>query len=139
MKTKITALIFIGILGAVSVPAKSPVRCMSATSLGVEYISLWRGQTITESAVPSHELIQQVAFNYAPVEYIQFLIGLGMDRFRVTVYEKREFDGNFGFAFTAGGYANTPALKVKGKDILRITGGCDILLLNSKDNDNYKL
>ncbi len=143
MKTKIITLICVVCLSAVSVMAKSPVRCLSSTSLGVEYICLWRGQNITKADVPSHEQIQQFAFNYAPFEYLQFLIGLGMDRFRVDTYVNTNnnhvrFRGNYGFSFAAAGYVNTPAFKVNEKDILRFTGGCDILFLNSKDNHDYK-
>jgi arginine exporter protein ArgO len=86
MRAKIITLMLIGILGAAAVLAKSPVRYMSVSSLGVEYTNLWRGQNITKATVPSHEQIQQFALNYAPVEYIQFLFGLGMDRFEVDPY-----------------------------------------------------
>ncbi len=123
-------------LGATAVLAKTPVRLLSSTSLGIEYICLWRGQNITEADVRSHEQIQQLAFNYAPFEYLQFLIGLGMDRFSVDTYNQARFSGKYGFSFAAGGYLNTPAIKVDGKDILRVTGGCDLLFLNSKDKDN---
>ena len=135
MKNKIIKLLIACFIISSLAIAKSPVRYMTLQSIGIEYTCLWRGQTITEAVVPSHEQFWYVNVNYAPFEYLQFLFGLGSDRFKVDTYDDKTFKGNYGFSFSAGAYAYSPAFVNK---LFRVTAGSDFLYLNCKDDHNYK-
>lgn len=135
MKNKIIKLLLLSSLLVSFAYAKSPVRYVDSRSIGIEFISIWRGQTITKAIVPSHEQFWQAALNYSPLEYLQFLVGIGAQRFKVDSYGTATFKGNYGFAFSAGAYANTPAFANK---IFRVTAGCDLIYLNCKDDYDYK-
>lgn len=135
MKSKLIKVLPACLLFIVYVSAKSPINHMTPYSFGIEYTSYWRGQIITEAEVPSHEQIWQVALNYAPVEYIHILCGFGADRFEVDRYKNLRFKGNYGFSFSVGIHANSPAFAAK---VLRITAGLDFLYLNSEDDYDFK-
>ena len=135
MKNKMIKLLLFSALLVSFTYAKSPVRYMTTRSLGIEYTCMWRGQTITEATVPSHEQFWQFALDYAPVEYIQLLFGIGAGRFRVDEVGNTEFKGNYGFSFSGGAYAYSPAFIQK---VLRITAGVDIIYLNCEDDYDYK-
>lgn len=135
MEKRAIQLILLSLFLAGVVWAKSPIRYVDSRSIGVEFESMWRGQTITEVTVPSHDQFWQVAVNYAPLEYVQFLVGIGAQRFKVDTYQNATFNGNYGFTFSAGAYANSPAFINK---IFRFTAGCDAIYLNCKDDYDYK-
>lgn len=135
MKNKMIKLILLSILSVSFAFAKSPVRYVDSRSIGIEFVSMWRGQTITEASVPSHDQFWQAALNYSPFEYLQFLVGIGAQRFKVDPYGTATFNGNYSFAFSVGAYGNTPAFVNK---IFRVTAGCDLVYLNCKDDYDYK-
>lgn len=135
MKNSITAICIVLMAGIGGVCAKTPVRFMSNTTLGIEYSGFWRGQDITAAAVASHEQVHQFAFNYSPVEYVQVLVGLGMERLAIDEYNQVRFDGKYGFSFSGGTYLNTPAFL---DDVIRITAGLDFFYLNCKDGYHFK-
>jgi len=135
MKSKWIKIVIIFVLAAGFLYAKSPVRYMNSRAIGIECQSIWRGQTITEAEVASHEQFWHLAANYSPFEYLQFNFGIGAERFRVDTHDSRTFKGNYGLSFSGGAHANTPAFL---KQILRITAGCDLVYINSEDDYSYK-
>jgi hypothetical protein len=115
--------------------AKPPVRYMYQTTIGGEYYAAMRGQLITNASVPSHERIQLIYFTYAPVEYVQFAIGFGADRFSTDHFNDRRFDGRYGFSPALSLSGNSPLFLMK---ILRVTLNIDFLYLNSTDKFKFK-
>lgn len=135
MKMKALAVLAACLFFSQVTQAKSPIRFLTINTIGFEYTGLWRGHTILDSAVASHELLHQFAINWAPVQYFHFLMGLGADRLSVDEYDSVSFDGNYRFSFSAGGYLNTPAFANK---VLRLTGGMDLFYINSRDDNGRR-
>ncbi len=135
MNIKETLILGIILITALYISAKPPARFIDAHDFHAEYSNGWRGQSITEADVPSHENFQLWTLHYAPAEYIQFSLGIGMTNFEVDEYNEVFFEGNYGFSFSAGGYVNTPAFA---KKVIRFTAGVDFLFLNSTDDYDYK-
>lgn len=133
-KAAITSILLLVISGS-PVPAKPSVRHMQSNTLAIEYCGALRGQRITEAGIKSHERIQLCNFAFAPVEYVQFSIGFGAERFRVDEYNSTKFNGKYGFIPSAIVSLNSPAFL---QNILRVTANFDFIYLNSKDDYHYK-
>ncbi len=134
MRIRLSTLVSALVLCAAAAFAKPPVRYMSMYTLGVEYSAAFRGQFITEAEVHSLDRMHLLKISYSPIEYVQFYIGGGADRFEVE-YGEKHFDGNHGFSPTAGLSANSPALV---REILRVTANFDLSYINSEDDYKYK-
>ncbi|MBD3391548.1 MAG: hypothetical protein GF418_05850 [Chitinivibrionales bacterium] len=133
---KANALLFLIMTMAVGVAGKTPVRYMTNRTLGAEYAATFRGQLITEAKVNALDRIHLLKVHYSPIEYAQFYIGGGADRFEVEYEaEDKHFDGNYGFCPTAGLSANSPALV---RELLRLTANVDFWYLNSEDDMDFK-
>lgn len=115
--------------------AQFPVQDMDSRSLGLGYTFAMRGQNITDANVASHEVVHQVILGYAPVPYVALQAGLGMDRFSVDPYNQTRFRGDYGFSPSFGIAGFSPFFAL---DLLRGTGGLNILSLNSEDDRGYR-
>lgn len=115
--------------------AQFPAQDMDKRSLGLGYTFAMRGQDITDAGTPSHEVLHQVTLGYAPLPYVVLQAGLGIDRFSVDPYQQTRFRGAYGFSpsFGIAGYSPFFAL-----DLLRGTGGFNVLSLSSSDDRGYR-
>jgi hypothetical protein len=83
----------------------------------------------------SHEVVHMGRCSYAPVEYVQFTIGVGGDRFAVDDYEGRSFDGRYGLVALGGLSLYTPAFAA---GALRVGASVTYQRLNSTDDYGYE-
>lgn len=99
--------------------------------VGFEYQALLRGQMITEKDVPSHELNHILKLKIIPLQYLNFSIWAGMQKFSVDTYNSTKFESDFGF--TPGGSLGllSPGFF---KNHIWITVGSDVLYLNSEES-----
>jgi hypothetical protein len=103
-------------------------------AIAIDYITLLRGQAITEKDVPSHEINHILKFKYIPAPYLSFSISAGMQKFSVDAYNSTKYDGNFGFAPGAGFGLTSPGLL---DDRIWVIAGADFEYLNSKEESGY--
>ena len=131
MRVRCARAVLLVIAFTVAIVAKPSPRFASLSSLGLEYQFLSRGQLITEAEVPAEELQHLWTLSYIPMEYLQFSLGGGIERFEVDPYEETAFEGNYGFAPAAGVALFSPAFLTS---MLRVTAGYDMVYLNSRDS-----
>ena len=124
----------IAALALASAPrAEFPLEGMTPHRLGIQYGLAFRGQDITARDIHSHEVIHTFSLGYAPLPYLAFEAGLGLDRFSVDRYNGARFEGGYGLSPLFGLTLASPPLF----GLLRFTGGGRALYLNSEDERGY--
>ena len=123
-----------GLMMAPDLRAEFPVEDMGSHSLGIQYSLAFRGQNITEAAIPSHETLHLLSLAYAPVPYVSLEAGMGIDKLEVDASKQVRFAGDYGISPALGLSLFTPALL----DLLRVTAGSKALFLNSKDAAGFR-
>ena len=112
-----------------------PVSAMASQTIGVDYSLAYRGQTITEQDIGSHEKIHCISLRYSPIQYLLFSAGIGIDKFTTDPYMGSQFNGQYGFSPSVGLSLFSPEFF---REIFRATGGIAMSYLNSKDNAENK-
>lgn len=125
----LAVLVFIPVLYSV-VAAGVPLGKMNSNTLAMEYVDVMSGQVITEKDISSNEHFRRFRLQYAPVSFLLFSAGIGADKFTVDEYNKKKFNGSYGFSSSAGIMLFTPLII---RDIVRVKGGLGISYLNSRD------
>ena len=133
MSRKVTRILPLLAALAVAARAEFPLDAMAPNRLGIQYGFAFRGQDITSRDVPSHEIIHTLDLGYAPIPYLEFEAGLGIDRFSVDRYGGARFTGDYGLAPSFGVIAASPSLL----GLVRISGGGRFLYLDSEDDRGY--
>lgn len=113
--------------------AEFPLGSMGPRDLGIQYGLAFRGQDITARDIPSHEIIHAFTLGYAPIPYLGFEAGLGLDRFEVDPYQSTRFRGDYGIAPIIGVSLASPWLL----EFARLTAGMRALGLNSEDAEGF--
>ena len=122
------------LIAALEAGVAIPSQDLSISSLGIEYSFGMRGQYITEQDIASHEIMNSLNFHYAPVPYLLFTAGLGLDKFTVDEYAGNRFEGNHGFAPSLGISLYTPSFF---NDVVRVTGAFSVLYINSRHKPDF--
>lgn len=113
-----------------------PVQDMSATSIGIDYSGMWRGEKITSANVPGHESVHLVNIRYSPGPCFLFSVGFGGAAFTVDTCRQSQFKGTFNFSPSLGVNLYTPYFV---RHALRVTAGVKANYLYTRDTDKSYL
>ncbi len=121
-------LFLLGLLAAAQ--AKPPVVFLPAKTVAFEYGFSVRSQTITNARVGSEEKLHQVSACYVLFPWLRLSAGLGGERFTVSEYHGRVFNGAYGLTPSAAIYLSSPWFA---GNLLCLNADVEALYLNSRD------
>lgn len=117
--------------------AEIPRQSWQSSLLGIDYHFLTRDYVLEndDNTKHSREVIHLLHFHYAPIEYLRFALGIGLDRLKISSLNGSIFRGNYGFSPALRLAAFSPMMA---RESIRITGSATMLYINCKNHLNTR-
>jgi hypothetical protein len=126
MRSATFSLLFFIVCAVIS-EASVPMHKLNYHSFGFDYSARFIGQT-ADNAVTSQLRLHHLTLHYAPVPYMMFSAGLGLNTFEVEENDLFAIENQLKFSSGAALTLATPKLL----SVVGLVAGCDAFYINSK-------